>query len=280
LVQQVTGSPGNLSLLLTARKAPPFGLTIGLRSLAQAASLRPIWTIHASNLLTLFSIAEKSAIVGVMALLLMTTIAVVAWRTGRLDLAALATIQAVCSLSLVITISVVGRNLVSSLTYLVYVVWLVGILLWVTAGWGVVEVVRSRVTLRVPYAVAISGLVLAALLAVPSLVDSAQSQVSRDDVLATRMAQAVETRTPRGPVAVSFDIAPDDAGPRFDAGITPGFGLGTGMGYQLTLNGWIPALPPVFSAYTGIVYPRNSASPAVTVFVDGGHATVLKTRRS
>lgn len=282
-IQEATGTERNLTLLLGAR-GQALGLGFGLKNLALAGSPIPIWTKGDSTVPEYSSlIANRSIVVGMFVLLLFLLVVVVAWRTQRRRLAALATLGLILSFATVDTFAAAPTRTAINLWYLDRILWPIGILLWLIAIWSVVEIamafVHSRQTsdrtggepttppFPMGWFVVVAFLLAVGMLAfaIPELNGAATSQIEQGKTnLANRIALAVEKAAPRGPVSIS--ISPG-ALPWFTE-----FGIVQGAAWQLTASGWRPALPPAFSHFSGITYPPQFGWPKVHVSITGDTA--------
>jgi hypothetical protein len=290
LIQEVTGSPGNLALIFDARgREAVAGLGFGLRSLALAASPSPIWLVHTAGLGNVPMIDHQSAAWGVVALCLVATIAVMAWRTGLHNLATLAAIGVVSSVAVVATFADVPKHNEVNLIFLMYCLWVVGILLWTVVAWTAVEAVVAGVRLartrgagrwrsRRPRGLAgvgqlagLCGLLLLGATATRGVASKASAQVDHYRVgQLQRVVTAIETAVPAGPVAVKF--LPNEGALTL---VTMQFAYGTGIGWQLTADGWQPGLPALFTASTGVAYSTDPHRPTVVVTVVGDTAVSI-----
>jgi len=138
---QEFGSNGNLSALLTGDKGQAtLGLGYGLRFLAGAGSLDPIWLVHEpiTFVPTTLFVESHSALGGATILALLALISLVSWKVGQRQLAGLAAVSVVVAVSTVINFSMYPQAQVASIDYLIVSMWVVGILMWITAAWTVV----------------------------------------------------------------------------------------------------------------------------------------------
>jgi hypothetical protein len=290
LIQEVTGSPGNLALVFDARgKEAIAGLGFGLRSLALAASPSPIWLVHAAGLGNVPMLGHQSAAWGAVALCLIAAIAVVAWRAGRHDLATLAGIGVVGSVAVVGTFADVPKHNEVNLIFLMYCLWVVGILLWVVVAWTAEEALvaalrrakaggaaqwvgRRRGGLGgVGRLAGLCGLLLLGVAATRGVTSRAGAEVNRYRVgQLERMVTAIEAKVPAGPVTV--ELRPNEGAL---TALTMQFAYGTGIGWQLTADGWQPALPALFTAATGVAYSADPHRPTVIVTLIGDRAVSI-----
>lgn len=299
VLQEIGGSQPNLTLLLDAHRGPPVGMAFGLRSLGFAASNRPIWTLPSTHLVFLvYGPLSQTPLDGLLTLGVLIAVAVGASVAGRQSLCALATIVVLCALCLVVTFGVVPKPIEYTLFYLGYVLWIVGTLVWVTVGWGICEVAvsahrtwRRRSTASTG---GVSGLtpsrqtkvgaavvlvvcaVAVGVMGLRSSVTSSSKYVSsHDNALASRITTLIERSTPRGPVSITFAGHPTETSPLFGIDYVPAFAVGLGVAWQLTTDGWQPALPALFTSRTGLTFPRSVTYwPAVTVTINGSEVTV------
>jgi hypothetical protein len=300
VVQQIgNGSKGNLSLLLHNRGGALLGPSFGFRSLAFAGSLRPIWTMHTreSDLLTLKDIGDRDPIAGVLVLVLMAIIATTAWWFGRRDLATLAMLGFLCAVATVASLSIVPKSLFVNLRYLHFFLWPVGILIWVVVLWAVTDLLIAiwahRRLAELPGAWATlpakqrnliyKAVLVVCILALGAL--SAQGLLNPDPeqgpqsevTLDVRAVALIEKAVPRGHVGLLLywgsakDSLLNIFGELFE--------IGTGAAWQLTADGWDPALPPWLTTVTGVSYPPHSHWPTVTVTLFPDKVIVKRTGR-
>jgi hypothetical protein len=300
LIQQVTTHPGNLSVLLhTHRTEPGVGIGFGLRVLSTLGSPHPIWlTRSPSGFFPILALLhEHSPEGGVVVLCLIVAITVLAWIFGRRDLAAVSAVAVICSAATVLTFTTFPASNVLLLTYLDVMWWVPGILLWIVAMWGVVELLRS-LALRLSerpegregpegrwqprvnqlWRPAVITVVVAALLVAGGfgtralVVPTSKLAVDWNGVAqVNRLAPVVESQAPRGPVVLDFTGV---GGNFIDDGIL------LGVAWRLTADGWHAVLPGALGAATGSVAPAGSRWPVVVVSFGGhsGKATVIRTR--
>ena len=300
VLQEIRGRQPNVTLLLHAHRGPPVGIAFGLRSLGFAASTRPIWTLPSTHLVFLvFGFLNQTALDGLLTLGLLIAIAVGAGVAGRQPLCALATVVALCALCLVTTFGVVPKPIVYTLSYLGYVLWIVGTLVWISVGWGIYELALSahrawrrrstgdvvgltpsRPTKFGAAIVLVTCAVAVGVVGLRSVVTSSPHYVSPDDnALASRITELIERSTPRGPVSITFAGHPKDTSPQFGFDYVPAFAVGLGVAWQLTTDGWQPTLPAVFTSRTGLTFPKSGTHrPAVRVTINGSDVTVTSVR--
>jgi hypothetical protein len=294
VIQQVAGSPGNLALTLDAHgKQAVAGITFGFRSLALAGSPSPIWLIHGAGLSNLARFDQHSPVAGAVVLGLIAAITLVAGRTGRRPLAALAGTGLVSSAVVVYTFAEVPAAHTVNLVFLMYFLWVVGIVLWAVVAWAALEVIRAalraaaqpgearRRLVRPDTGMVIGGSVVVCALAGVGVAGlgglSAQARIQTDGYQIAQLGHlvsGVENAVPAGPVAI---VLRPDLGS--STAFSRQFSYGTGAGWALTADGWQPALPPAFTAATGVAYPQGPDSPTVTVTILGTRViSVVRTR--
>jgi hypothetical protein len=108
-----------------------------------------------------------------------------------------------------------------------------------------------------------------------SVTSSSKYVSSHDNALASRITTLIERSTPRGPVSITFAGHPTETSPLFGIDYVPAFAVGLGVAWQLTTDGWQPALPALFTSRTGLTFPRSVTYwPPVTVTINGSEVTV------
>lgn len=145
LVQQFTGSPGNVSSLWQQAHGalPRLGLTTGLRALGGAVSPDPSWLHGPTNsniwgsFLFLGSVLGGSAVWGAALLVLLAVIVVVGWRQGERgrSSASAALVALVAGATTVMVIAETPTSRLLNLVYLTVVLWPIGMALCATLGW-------------------------------------------------------------------------------------------------------------------------------------------------
>jgi hypothetical protein len=147
IVQQLTGHPGNVSLLLRCVGGQrAMGGRFGLATLASAVVPPPLWFHRWSGSAPalLHGLAGQPAGVGIAVLATLATLAVVAWIAQRRDLAVLAGVGLLAAGSAAWEIAGQPKSTIVSLVEVVDVVlWPVGMLIWGVAALLVVEVVAT-----------------------------------------------------------------------------------------------------------------------------------------
>jgi hypothetical protein len=152
-VQQMTGHPGNLSVLSgDSRSLPTLGPGFGLRSLATAVAPDPVRLLHRPGVPTFPAPASieavidgHSSVLGAAVLLVLCGVVVGAVRTGRRQPAALGAVALLVSVGVVVTFSDYPRGGPPSgpLIYLVPIFMVAGIMVWITGLWVVVMAIRA-----------------------------------------------------------------------------------------------------------------------------------------
>ena len=123
------------------------------------------------------------------------------------------------------------------------------------------------------------GVSALAVVGLDSTISTSHEFVSgHDNVLVSRVTTAIEHYAKRGRISITFTgPRSKDSGSVFAIDEVPDFAIGLGVAWQLTIDGWQPALPPSFTGRTGMTYPASSARwPAVTVAVNGNDVTVTR----
>ena len=276
LIQQVFESPGNLSSLVSGRKEASLGLAFGLRSLGRVAWPSPLPFSQYSLSFLVSSIESVPVVCGVVVLAVTAAIASTAWRYGRKDLAALATIGLTCSVFVVVSFASVPSAHRFSLSWLVIVLWVVAYLLALIVVWAVIEVVRSHALQKV----SLKGLpslkrstvfgALVAVLLVMGLVGvwrlPPQASVnSEESAQVSNLVQTVERNVQ--PRAVTIKFWPTPYPYLLDRASSNDFDYGQAILWQLTAAGFEPQMQPYFTYVSGITYSRDPSSPIVNVIM-------------
>lgn len=296
LVQQLTSSPGNLSLLLHSQGSGSVtGLRFGLRSLAAAAGPHPVWwgqgQVPYPDLLRLSrAILSHPPWIGVAVLLGLGVCTMAAWLAHRRDLAGLALVTLVLSLGVVWALSSVPRSQLYLFPYIDAGSWPVGMATALVGSWSLGEVATAvarrarrertarhlrprRPARSLRWLLALPAvLVAAAVVAVPTqAVDAARHDndpssgwpAMRQVQVAT---QRIEGSVPRSRVMV--------LPPR---GYTYAYTVIAGVDWQLYVDGWRPESVPGYPALIGPQVSVKRPLPSVTVVVhyDGGPVTTV-----
>jgi hypothetical protein len=142
LVQELTGRPGNLSVLarcVGGHRA--MGYRLGLGRLASAVLPGPVWFHRqpVSAYALVQGLASHSEGAGTAVLVLLAVVTVVAWITRRGDLAVIGAVALVAAVSTVWEIAHQPVTSTAQLGYVDVVLWPVGMLVWGVAALTVAE---------------------------------------------------------------------------------------------------------------------------------------------
>jgi hypothetical protein len=298
LVQQISGHPGNLSLVLDSGAAQrQVGLGFGLHALATAVTPHPIWltpypyAVSVANGMPHY-VSSHSGAWGVAVLCLLVAVALVAWRTARRELSALALVGAAVAAGTVVSFAAFPKDNLGPLDYLVNLLWLVGLLVWIIVLWAGGDVAlagwdrwfhgdrRLRGPLPIAAGLPVAGLlllVLAGTAGLRALVPAAHGQAAQvrlDAPLDDAIARAVEHSVPPGPVIV--DVRPATFGPHYGYYNIDFWG----MAFVLLEDGWHPGLEHYFfGPATHLSVPSGARWPEVIVSVDPSTKSVSGVRR-
>ncbi len=147
IVQQLTGHPGNVSLLLRCIGGQrAVGGRFGLATLASAVVPPPLWFHRASGSADalMHGLTGQPAGVGIAVLAALATVGVVAWIAQRRELAVLAAVAFLAAGAAAWEIAGQPTSTIVSLVEVVDVVlWPVGMLIWGVAAMFVVELVAT-----------------------------------------------------------------------------------------------------------------------------------------
>ncbi len=256
LLQEVTTSPGNLTLLARAAgSGPTIGTTAALRALGGATRLPPAW-VHAlptgGGLAQFYGVAglvDGAEWWGIVVVGLLVLVGAVAGWTARRGLAVLSALTLVLVAGGVVTVASIPSSQFLVLGYLGALLALVGLAVWVTFLWAAGEAVLvglrrirggsdrsvSRApgsSIRWPAAVALVGLSVWATVVGLGQVDGTAPTLSGwPAVRATDRASAAAARiAPRNTFRLRFDGPPD--------AFT--FAVESGVAYQLASRGLDP----------------------------------------
>jgi hypothetical protein len=282
LAQQLTTSPGNLSLIASSGSSSRIGFAFGLKALAASASPHSLffYSIARSGFHPAFGlIASQSPVSGAIVLVGLAAVGAGAWATRRYTLSTLAFISFVIAGSSVWTLSQIPPKLVFTIGYLGRGLWLSTLLIWAVALWvlGVALYaigrrwqssaawlapwgsLRHRLGKPIPVAMVVAALGTATFLGLWMGAKSRHSYwqsvvLYRDqaDVAALR----IERLVARGPVSV---VAPDA-----DAYVIPG------VLWRLRADGWTPQISSSAVDDFGSGYRAKPDSPRVDLLVTHG----------
>ena len=301
VIQEFTGRPGNLTLLLHGVGSGQLtGLAFGFKTVTAATQPPPLWWTpgHALAGVRVSSlIADRSAVFAVAALAVVAAVLVIAaplLRSRRLAaLAAVSLLASAAALATYSRIPVKSANL-ATLNYLDVLAFPVGVLSWLTVGSAVVLTGRQVTSRRRPRsaspgehgsgpgqvaagpwavrAVRAVGVAAAALIALASSLAIAQQAPAADaqlGSLAGLALQQIERALPAQPVALT--VADRQAGPQRR--------LTLGIVWALTASGYHPQVSSRAARELGPVYVfRGQRIPRVTVHIQGNDLSVNVTK--
>jgi hypothetical protein len=278
LVQNL-GNQGNISALVdNGHGQHTTGFAFGLRVVGWLGSPPPLWLRHQpSNFFSLAaSINANATVVGFLVLLALAVIALLAWRQGRRSLCVLSLVALVSSICTAVSFSIIPERNALSVSYGIFFVWALSILVWTVAVWSAVvlgsALIGRRATVGVepasPRRDAITGWVAIGVVAivgfvglaslrtfVPSQGNVGLSSAGFSSVI--QVARHIERTVAPGPVVVRVS-APDADG--FSA-----LAIAEGVAWQLEADGWKPGLDSVERLYTGLVPSANASVFVVAV---------------
>ena len=289
LIDQVTGRPGNLTLLWRGARGRggTLGLSLALRGYGSATAPAASWmhrlpTRGTPAFIAIYATVFDAAVwQGVATLALLVVVAAAAVRTGRNRLAAAAWIALVAGAAVTVTVAAVPQSDVLELGYVSVVYWPVGMLAWAVLVAGTVELARvasARTGHRLAVPARVAGAVVALVL-VGSVALAATDVAGVPDELSVGGGPAAVTIVRRSTAAV-LAVAPRRPFELVVVGPDPArlFAVLPGLGYALAARGAPVRLPPDLAA--GIA-ARDGAAPGmatVTVTVPADlHPTVRVT---
>ena len=272
VLQEVTASPGNLTLLVRAAgSGPTIGTTAALRALGSATRVPPAW-VHAlptggglAQFLGVAGLVDGPEWWGLVVLGLLVLVGAVAAWTARRGLAVLSALTLVLLVGGVVTVASIPSSQFLVLGYLGALLAPVGLAVGVTFVWAVGEAALAGVrgmrgdsggsvaielvsSIRWPTAVALVGLSIWAMVVGLGQVDGTAPTLSGwPAVRATDRASEVVGRiAPRGSFRLRVDGPPD--------AFT--FAVESGVAYQLAARGLDPR------PTTAIGFPTFGRPPA------------------
>ncbi|MGH9172286.1 MAG: hypothetical protein ACRD0Z_15690 [Acidimicrobiales bacterium] len=273
IVQEILGSPGNLTQLWTSQSTQAgMGLAFGLRGLAASVFPKPLWLFREPTTLVTAQIRSDSVAVAIIVGVLTLAIAAAAKAARKPALAYLAAFSLCSSACLVATYSSVASNKLITFQYIVVTTLPIGCLVWLTVLSAAAAAVshlhlREGVPKRAPqrgrtgWSGRIGRLGPAPLGAVAALVAvSAVSQVreaetpnsmdSPSSIAFSQEATAkIEGLLPRGPVDLNVVQTKSLTTPLLSYGVL------YGLAWQLQQDGWAPLVPPL-----GVLPPQYDAA--------------------
>jgi hypothetical protein len=276
---------GNLTAILRGSGGKTEGVAFGLRIVAMTGAPSPLWLKQAPT--NYFSavgfINANRPLTGFIVLVLLVIIALAAWRKHHRSLSALAVMALVCSVSFAISFTIFPQKNSISLSYLIYGLWAVSVLLWTVVVWGIallVPVVVHRFTRAEPSessrdglarrrvvaagAAAVVAVLLVAFAAIWPFRDISQTDPiyanERALYAAVRQtAKGIEHTVPPGPVVFAFHSQDGKGFPAYSS-----FLITEGVAWQLEADGWRPGLFGFVAIYTGLTPSVRAASVIVT----------------
>ncbi len=271
--QQLFGAQPNGTQLLrslgygSAASTKTFGSVLGLHTLSRAASLSPVWaTARPNDPLTAYNdVVSNGNLVYLAVFASLVAVIVLAWRHKKTYVLSLSTITTAASVGLVALYARVPANYILSFTWINFVVWSVGVCIWITLGVALVtwarKYVRAPSDLRISRAVVeITALVVMALATVVATVSVMSPSGNRGNLLdfaamkrVQNMATTVEAQVPQGQVGLGVRYS----GPNFFQSA----GDERGLAYLLWTAGWTPGLPSNVNGTLDL--PIHPASPYV-----------------
>jgi hypothetical protein len=294
VIQQLTSSPGNLSLLLASgHQGKEIGSSFGLNALVGAVSPNPLlFSSWSGN--TFLSVAEHIGShqggAGIALLVALALVSVGAFALRRRELGALALISLIFAGAGVITTARIPVAFATAIIYLDRDLWLVAPLTWLVLFWLVCAVAWSAwrkwgqrrpwpVHLPRPTAPAVLAVIGACALALVAAFavrvgggsnGPASKPLGQAIAQATASARQVERLVPRGPVSVVV----------LPSGL-PAYLVLPGVLWQLRSDGWTPQTPPPFVSHLGEPYVPTRGTPRVTVtLAQNGGVRVVRASRS
>lgn len=306
LVQQLTTSPGNVSLLIQAQSRGGHGVggAFALQSLAAATGPGPIWgggTDMTSAYAVVGAITSHAPAAGAAVLGALALVCAGGWAAHKRDLATLALVDLVLAIAVVWSIAVLPGQQILSIEYIDLVTWPVGLTALAVLGWGLGSggnwLVRRAATRygspREPLtartlgrriALASTAIALAGTSLVSALVvaqdaggDAVQIGGWRTVALVGPVTAQIERAVHRGPV----EVEPAQTGNVLP--LTYSAALVAGVAWNLHADGWQPRLQPLFALRVGypVLAPPAASTPVATVFysADSSHVVVALPQR-
>jgi len=308
LIQQFTARTGNLTALFNSQDTAGAtgGLDFGLRAVAASVQPPPVWWSPLSSLPGLTVVYERSAVAGVVVLVLTVVALAVAirplrsrWAAGLAGLSLLASVTAVISYSaLPLTDIATFNTAVNSLNYLMAPMYPAGVLAWLSIGSvlvlaGRLVIGRARARSEVPadggrelaaepgttgtrWAVPTTGFAVVLVIVLASMAGikfgrgSSSSAGDTPYIHAVNVAsRKIERKLPGQPIQLSV-VAADG---HFRRRVT------FGLAYALTTAGYSPEVSWNYAWQLGPGYGIHKRNiPRVTVYQSGGDIGVYVTK--
>ncbi len=277
VVQQVTGEPGNLGLLVRSTvldDRPSIGLGSGLREFGAAVGPRPRW-LRTPQPWDLTDVSAGSALLGAVALLAVAAVLALrwsAWSAGRRAFGVVALASGVLS---VVTVAGIARDTMLAIVYLRYALYPVAMLLVAFLASALVDQLRMRTERHTPagrslrprapavptaigvVAVISLGLSVWTAARTPDVASVLQGDRPRD-VQAARAVRALLGPPPTRDARIEVGL-PDPGG-------HDGVARQLAVGYQLRTLGWTPTIAdPEISQLLAPVYTTRPGEPLVSL---------------
>jgi hypothetical protein len=302
LLQQFTARRGNLSALFSNSNGgagQKGGMTFGLKALAASIQPPPLWWTPFPQLKSLGLADQRSAAVGVVALVLIAAVLIAAIGPLRSrGTAAVAAVSLLVSVAAMVTYAALPASNISqlsttfnSLTYLMAPMFPVGVAAWITIVAGLVLVARRVLRrapaaaaappasdgpaarlVRAPWALPAAALAGVAVIALTSLLAVAQERVpqSKSNIsvsYAVGLASAkIKTKLPGQPIALTV-LGRDRHYRRR---------LTFGLAYALNTMGYRPLVEQKYAWQLGPAFTfRGQAIPKVTVHMHPGGVWIV-----
>ncbi len=216
LVQQLTGRPGNLTLLASSGQSrQAVGFSQAFEMLGVVGALKPLWlTAYPRTFVAFLPITfDHDPVVATLVVLVPVAVAVVGVWRRRAGLAAVASVTVGALVGYSATVALMPTSNLLNLVYLLSVLWVTSVLWWVTLVWAVVSLLRSRLPavapgLRLWWLPSLAGLALVVLTVVGLRWVGTAHVVNQEDPWRTSLpkvnaaARAIEQRYPHRPVLV------------------------------------------------------------------------------
>jgi hypothetical protein len=290
-IQQLTGHPGNVTLLWQSRgREPALGIRYSIRSLTAIGSPDPMW-FHSIPKSLLTASGGSPSLWGTTLLIVFALLIMAKLRTGSSTFSSLVVVTTVLLVSAVGTFAIVPKQHSSQLFYLLPWLWIVSLLVWIIGLWALCAFVvgwaadtsamdpgtrlsRSIIRLRAGLAVMVTvGVVAVGLAAAAKTVAPARKEIP--PVLISnveRISTSIERSVPKGPVELDFQ-------PRLGLDAVYEVLDGPAVMWQLAVDGWHPELTPDFTSITGLDYPAGPGWPRVQLTpTAGGGFVVVRVR--
>ncbi len=281
-IQQLSGHPGNVTLLWQSRgREPALGIRYAIRSLTAIGSPDPMW-LHGIPKALLMASTGSPSLWGAILLIVFGVLIVATLRTGSSTFSSLVLVTVVLLVCSVGTFAIVPKQHASQLFYLLPWLWIVSLMVWIIGLWALGAFVvgvaghasamdskarlsRSIVRLRAGLPVMVTvGVVAVGLAAAAKTVAPARTEIG--PVLISnveRISTSIERSVPKGPVELDFQ-------PRLGLDSVYEVLDGPAVMWRLSVDGWHPELTPDFTSITGLDYPVRPGWPRVRLMPADG----------